>query len=710
MLGVINKHLKQSFSSDSDQVETFGNVLIRQTVFLSCVVVIALILKPDLFGLIPNSLDPMFYTGYAINLDDALAAAGNRHYFVTRWSSYMPQYVACQIFGAYWGRIALRLTMLAILSEVFWRIGKRFKFSAHARIIASLLVFMMPMFVRAFTTDYQEYSSTFYGILLVTIACTQSFTWKWGSVFGAIATLMVISNPNNIAIASLSAIVWFVSEYRSTNLLHAFGTILTTAISSTAVVLFGYILFEYHYHIGNVYKPTLDFMRSYVRPDVDLWTAPGTDWIYRFGWVYIPPVLVIVTQALIRKREDQNYQLLQRIKTLTFLVFLYHVVIQIRSGHALETSFYWALALPPVYLLFAVLSAWAIDSAKSQLAVFGTCVCFIVIVKKEIPQHLQTTPGVGVLFLLLGIIGLSVLAKRLNPNFLVAVLSIGLLWLQIGSPDYNTLTYGGDSNTPRYDLVYGSHSEVSNEILRETIWFTEQMDQLSDDWKSTFLSVGGWSAAIVGTYIPHPFSRWIVAPSISKPLTPQIQEELEFGRRKYLAIFGDPREVAELLPNIKLALPRSKALIDKEHDSSLRYRLVVLIGNSEEYAEATILPTQLERNIGLTSSDGSVLVPRNSPPGFATFGPYISLGSGHYVAELKYKTSDAGKIGRFDVFNDLRPSNFSTQIVSNGPGEHVAGVPFEVTDRDSTWQLRTEYLGKISFRISQIKLIRIRNQ
>jgi hypothetical protein len=54
------------------------------------VCVLVWLLKPDLFGLVPNSLDPMFYTGYAINLDDALAAAGNRHYFVTRWTSYMP--------------------------------------------------------------------------------------------------------------------------------------------------------------------------------------------------------------------------------------------------------------------------------------------------------------------------------------------------------------------------------------------------------------------------------------------------------------------------------------------------------------------------------------------------------------------------------------------------------------------------------------------
>ena len=93
------------------------------------------LLNPDLFGLVPNSLDPMFYTGYAINLDDALAVAGNRHYFVTRWSSYLPMYLFSEMFGPFWGRLFLRLAMILTLAEVFWRFTHRYQVKPIVRLL-----------------------------------------------------------------------------------------------------------------------------------------------------------------------------------------------------------------------------------------------------------------------------------------------------------------------------------------------------------------------------------------------------------------------------------------------------------------------------------------------------------------------------------------------------------------------------------------------
>jgi hypothetical protein len=652
-------------------------------------------------------LDPIFYTGYAINLDDALAAAGNHHYFVTRWSSYMPQYVFCQIFGAYWGRIALRLVMLAILSEVFWRVGNRFRFSAQSRIMATLLVFMMPMFVRAFTTDYQEYSSTFYGILLVTIACTQAFDPKWTGAFGALAALMVISNPNNVAIIGICALCWFISRIRQVNLLQFISAALVAGISGATVVVFGYLLFKYHYRIGNVYTPTIEFMRNYVRPRVDLWTAPGREWVGKFGWLYIPIGLVVVSQRIRRRDRDGDLSILRRVQIVTLLVFLYHVVIQIRSGHALETGFYWAMALPPVFILFYLLCAWIITNGTNAYLPMVVLIGIIGLIRLEVPQHLKLGSGIALGIAIAVFILLMTVILRFLPALLLAVLVIGTTWIQIGSPRYDALTYGGDSNTPRYDLVYGNHSKASNSILHETIWFTEKMDTIPDDWKSTFMSVGGWSSAIIATYIPHPFSRWIVASSTTDPLTPQVREELEFGRRKYLVVFGDPQQVGQLISNIRKELPRSRVVLDVQHRGSLGYRLVAVLGNAEQFADAEILPSQLQRNVGSLNSDGSVSVPPGSPPGFATFGPYFSLGAGHYVARLTYETTQPGDIGSFEVFNDMKPSDFSARLRSSGSGVHTTSVEFEVLKEDSTWQLRTEYLGKIAVRFIKIQITRL---
>ena len=115
MLSRLKEKTADGFSTNDEISGTFLSVFVRQVFFALAFFVLALVLQPDLFGLVPNSLDPMFYTGYSINLDDALAAAGNRHYFVTRWSSYLPQYLSTQLFGPYWGRIILRLLMLSIL-------------------------------------------------------------------------------------------------------------------------------------------------------------------------------------------------------------------------------------------------------------------------------------------------------------------------------------------------------------------------------------------------------------------------------------------------------------------------------------------------------------------------------------------------------------------------------------------------------------------
>ena len=80
----------------------------------------AWLLKLDLFGLVLNRLDPMFYTGYLINLDVAWAAAGNQRYSVTRWTFYLPQYPAL------WTLLYSGLLMLSVLSEVMRRIGRGF--------------------------------------------------------------------------------------------------------------------------------------------------------------------------------------------------------------------------------------------------------------------------------------------------------------------------------------------------------------------------------------------------------------------------------------------------------------------------------------------------------------------------------------------------------------------------------------------------------
>lgn len=680
----------------------------RHAVVLGSVFILAFLLHPDLFGLIPNSLDPMFYTGYAINLGDALAAAGNHHYFVTRWSSYLPQYVSCQIFGPFWGRLLLRLVLISIIYEVFWRIGRQLRFSGVVRTVSFLVVILMPMFVRAFTTDYQEYSSTVYGILLVALVLTQPLTKKWSLSFGALAALAMISNPFNIAITAICLIAWIPSELKLRGLKNLCLQTLVGIVGGSAVLSIGYCIFAYYFKIGNVYEPTINFIRSYKAPQIDLWTTSGHPWLGYFGWLSIPALLVIFSRLLVRVEKVESITVIRKLEWIVSLVFTYHAFTQYRSGHSLETGFYWAMALPPVYLLmFLVIGSSLTKNAKTtamSIALFLGLVCSI---KFEFLQNVKIPHGINLYVWVLFFVGVVVVLAHYKPMFVTPALVIGILWLQVGSPSYTTLTRGGDSNTPRYDLVYGEHSEVSRQTLGETIWFVQQMDRISDDWKSTFLSAGGKSASIIGTYIPHPFGRWYTPLSESAPLTPNVRDEIEFESRKYLVVFGDRYEVARLLPGITQQLPRMKIVLDETHRKDLGYRLIVISGNTSDYGIATLPMSRFDHNIGTNNADGSISVPALSPDGYASFGPYIALSPGKYVATIHYESAERGRLGFFEVFSDAKSKGIKTRISVEKPGLLSSSLNFVVDRSDVSWQFRTEFHGRISARFVSVTLERV---
>lgn len=682
-------------------------VLVRHGLFALLVVVLAVILKPDLYGLIPNSLDPIFYTGYATNLDDALAAAGNRHYFVTRWSSYLPQYLSCSVFGPYWGRLVLRLLLLSVIFEMFWRVGSRFKFTPASRVAASLLVVFSPIFIRAFTTDYQEYSTTFYGLCLTVIVISQSMDWRRGLLAGVLSAAMIISNPFTLGLVAASLVVWFLAEFRGARATRIFLFFVSFGIGFLVTVVFGYLLFRYHFRIGNVYEPTIRFIRDFKPPQPDPWTAPGKGWLGHFGWLYMPPIVLVLAHAAFRGSEPVVKKTVRSLMTLVVLVYGFHVYMQIRNGHALETGFYWAMALPPLYALVFLLLGKMAPKRFPAVHMLFLAVLLVCLIHFETPQKLSFGAGKA-LYAGLFIASLVVyVMARFRSQIGWFTLAVFLLWIQLGSPEYSTLTYGGDLNSPRYDLTFGQQAELSNSILQEVIWFNNQMDRITDDSGSTFMSAGGWSSAIIATYIPHPLGRWIVAESEIRPLRSNVVYDLEFGTRKYLAVFGDVNEVRKLIPGVTSQLKSSDIVLDTTHAGGLGYRLVVFAGNSGPTASAELSPADLGRTVGTLNEDGDIEVSVGSGNGYATSGPYLYLTEGQYRLRLEFASDEVGILGKFEAYRDNTGTSFGTQLVSDGSGEQWAEVLFDVGKSDGTWQFRTEYFGSIKMRIERILLHRM---
>jgi hypothetical protein len=233
------------------------------------------------------------------------------------------------------------------------------------------------------------------------------------------------------------------------------------------------------------------------------------------------------------------------------------------------------------------------------------------------------------------------------------------------------------------------------------------MDKVKEDWRSSFLSAGDWSGAIVGTYIPHPFSRWIAALSEDSLLPPNVRDELEFGYRKYLVLYGNQPKVAETLMQVRSELPRARIVLDEIHDRGLEYRLVILASSSNDYGVAQIPMSRLYRNIGTANNDGSVSVTEGTSSEFVSFGPYFGLGPGNYRAVLHYKTAGEGNFGEFQVFNDRTSESNSTELTGKKSMELTAAVTFDVRAEDTTWQLRTFYTGKVAVQYMHITLERL---
>lgn len=706
----IRKHLQDVFS-DKEIGLTWKNSFFRGLFFVVSTLVFVWILKPDLFGLVPNSLDPMFYTGYAINLDDALNAAGNRHYFVSRWTSYMPMYIFSEVFGPYWGRLVFRLTLIVVMSEMLWRFGQRLNFPTRSRLLGTFAVVTAPMFVRAFTTDYPEYFIIWGSVLLclLIVSFAASANILKAIPIGVLAMSMIIANPfSGVMVGILGIIGIIFAKVSGANFLRLISACFTAGAAGSMLLVTGYFLFYNYYSIGNVYQPTLEFIQTHERPQVDGWMAPTNDWMYFFGWIYLTPIVIIASLATVRKNTQQK-QAIYLVASSAALVFLTHVAFELRSGHTLETSFYWSMSLGPVLVLIFFLISYLAQLGNAKWGLL-TVLGITLMIFFRIPQRLPM-PAESGLFLTLAFFVVAVtMTTRKLPALSGMVFFTAFLWTQLGSPVYSVQTYGGDLNSPRYDLVYNDAGNVSRDILDETIWFLKQMDLVENDWQSTFLPAGRWASSIFGTYIPHPFSRIVFSTSEGQVLAPNVRDELEFGYRSQLVIYGTPQEVEALVRRVRIELPQINEIIDVVNPEGLGYRLMVVSGNSGGEGNSTIPMARLDRQIGRPNSDGSVKVDEGTPNGFVSFGPYFGLGVGSYSATLLFDSEFKDSLGYFEVFDDQLQKFVRIELYSNGTGLQFSTVEFIVEPQSSTWQLRTVYTGSTEVTYHEIVLRKLDNE
>jgi hypothetical protein len=667
--------------------------------------ILYVVLRPENYALTPNSLDPVFYTGYSINFDDVMNAVGDRHYFVSRWSAYLPMYVADMAFGPVAGRLFWRLVLAVALVAALWLLGRRWRWTLPQRLLIGTVVLSTPMFVRAFFSDYVEYLVVGLGVVLVCLALKERHRWWSASLFGVLGGLVFVANPIAITMLALTGVCCLVVGARG--LRERVWLASVAAGSGVVVVVAGLLLFRWNYGIPNVYQPSIDFLRNYQPPVVDDWKSPRLEWLEKYTWLYSAP-LILVTAGVLALRRAVKFD---RVEIAALLLcgvqYSYQWFDQfVRGGYGLELSFYWSFSLPPYLVALAVVLG-RLSSGVGTRHLVAVGVSWVAFLAVGVPAALELPAGLWLLPLSLVVVaGVARFGPRIRAAALALILAL-TGWLQVGAPAYDPTAYWYLNTSPRYDLLFRNAGSPSEMMFSEAVWFEEQMDRVLNDASTSFVVHGGWSKAIVGLYAPHVVGRVVTLSDDGTRLTEIAKAEIKSGSRPIVAVFGPPDEVASMVATFPSDLGVGTVLLDETHTSALGYRLVVY-----RMPDATRLPFTW-RGDALPVANGTVVGsevrvgPRDSP-GFVTFGPYQLLQPGRYRLEIAYRSSldPSESAGSADVSSTEASTIASAQLPGTDGRSGTAALEFEVASNFGTarWEFRSTWSGLGEFVVESFTL------
>ena len=674
----------------------------RLVASLGLPLILYVILRPENYGLTPNSLDPVFYTGYSINFDDILNAVGDRHYFVSRWTAYYPMYIFSKLFGPLSGRLLWRLALASMILCLLWSLGRRLGWRRSQQCLVGVLVLTMPIFVRAFFTDYVEYSVVGFGLCLACLCIREKQTLVTAAAAGVLGASMIIANPisiKEVAISMLVALVFSASQVW--NRLMFVGV---TAATGVATIIGGLVMFRWRYGIKNVYRPSIEFARTFVLVN-DPWRSPRLEWLAKFTWIFAPAVLIVGAIALVHRLGIRPRRIEVAALTLCAGQYAGQWLEQFaRHGHGLDLSYYASFSYPSFAVAIAVVVG-RLTANTRDWAIAGIGAAWIGLLLVGVPNALRLPPGVWFALTALVVVVVAVVVAKKSPVLTVAIV-IGLIgWTQIGAPHYDASAYFKIDISPRYDELFRKAGDLSENIHNEAIWFANQMDRIGNDASASFVTAGGWSSSITGLYAPHVDGRLVGMSVDGFRLARRSVIEVKSGYRPILAVYGDPQIVKDIVNRFPADLGVGKVLLDATHDSALRYRLVIYAmpdaANFPFTWSADLLPVTNGEVVGT-----SIVVRSGDSPGFVTFGPYVPLNQGEYKVTIRYTSSSPAseQIGIFDV-SSPEEGDFGSATLGGSDGQ-VADVTlnFAVGRTGSRWEFRSSWLGNGNFEVKSITL------
>ena len=468
--------------------------------------VLFVLVAPDWYY-IQNGLDPFFYTGYAQNFTEIFHAVGNDHYFISRWTVYLPQRALLMVFddpkAAFlvfrWIGASMIVVAVYLLGRGRWR-----RWDAIA---LAALVLMTPMSIRALFTDYSDAVVYPAGAAMIVAVAVFPDRRRWVIAAGALAGCMVVANPFALTVVAAVLPFWL-GRLEHKRWMPMLGLAATAA---ALVVLGGLLLFRWHYGIDNVYQPTLDFLRTR-SGEQDPLKSPRLWWLGYRLWIYLPLLVIVLFHAMRRWfafEFDAVATMIVRVCALQYAIQIWYQFA--RHGSTLEISYYWSYIIPSFALATCVVvgalaqraGRWVLPAVAVGLAVL------VRLVGDPTPEVFQSWIDAVLIVVVL----VAVLRRRpvLRPALMTSVLAATILFVQFGSPRPEPSLPGELRVLSAYELSYDASSSPGIQSFETVSWFVEEMKAVPEPVirSSVFWYQGAVPARMAAMYGVQVSGLWL---------------------------------------------------------------------------------------------------------------------------------------------------------------------------------------------------------
>ena len=584
-----------------------------------------LTLMPDSYSVVPNGLDPYFYTGYAMNFDDIMREVGDGYYFVSRWTVYMPSRASMALFGTIAGRLVLRWLVASAMLVAVWHFGRQWRWSRTTALVVGVVLLSNPIFARAFMTDYVEWVVVGLGVIGAALCFEPTLTAARAGLIGALFAAVVVANPMALTVVGVPAAIALGYLHRTDG--RAFARNATCMSAGGLVVLGGgWLLFRAQYGISNVYAPTIDFVQRNTDYSDPL-KSPRLDWLGAFTWIYIPAVVLAAIWSIspLRRRFHRDTAMRALMWGLAIQYAWQWVDQFVRDGNGLEISYYWSFIYPMLAITIAAVLGTVEWTRSTAIAFIG--VWWIVIVLAR-TTDIRLPNGWFFAAMVLAVLAVLHLDAERRHTSAVCALMVVTLVAEVGAPAYDPLPYHWYNMDPRYDEAFYEVDGLDRKRLDATIWLADELDALPSDSGMYFFGVDE-AYAIAGIYGAHVTGR-SVPWTPSWPLSRPDVAEVDAGTIPIIAVFGPPDAVDEIRGLVTHEGDRGSVILDRDA-AGLGYSLTVIELPIPAYEPSTWPARALGGETGQVVGSAR-LAGRSDPAGFLVTGPSVYLTDGALTA------------------------------------------------------------------------------